>query len=522
MTAPSHPESGSPDGSALPPPQCPAHAAGAALNGVDRDLAPTTTAVSPVGPGGIRRLYGPEVTHDPVGVYEKLRAEHGSVAPVLLHEDVPAWLVLGHHEAMHVVTTPAVYSRDPRNWRLVHDGTVRPDHPLGPLFVWQPFCSFADGAEHVRQRGVVDEAMGAFRIRDARRYIDDFTNLLVNEFCRDGRADLVPQFTEHLPMMVMCEVLGMPEAYSERLVRAARDMIKGTETALASNEFVMQHLMRLVAARRAQPTDDFTSRMLAHPSAFTDDEAAQHLRLVLIAAYETTANLMANVILMVLTDPRFRAQLSGTSMTVVAAVEQTLWDRPPFTTMFGRWAAADAELGGKRIARGDALVLGIAAANLDPAIRPDRAKPMLGNRSYLTFSGGPHECPGQDLGRTMVEIAVHSLLVRLPTVDLDADEHELRYEASLMAQHLKELPVTFEPGPPQAVSDGVTLTSLRPQETASGDLPRPAAAPPAATPPADAPQAAGAPAPDPLIPAQRGVSAPRRLVRSVVRWWRGY
>ncbi|WP_313896947.1 cytochrome P450 [Streptomyces sp. GC420] len=430
MTTPS-PHHAETDAGAAPPPGCPAHG---------------------LGPGGVRRLYGPEAENDPMGLYEKLRAEHGPVAPVLLHGDVPAWLVLGHTENLHMTRTPSQYSRDPRRWRHLHDGTVTPDNPLAPIFTWQPLCAHADGAEHERQRGAVTDSLARIDHRGVRRHINRYSNRLVNEFCQDGHVDLVGRFAEHLPMMVMLQIIGMPEEYSERMVQAARDMIKGTETAIASNAYVMERLVALVARRRAQPADDFATWLIEHPARFGDDEVSQHLRLVLIAAYETTANLIANVLRMVLTDPRFHARLSGGHMTLPEAVEQTLWDEPPFTAMFGRWATGDCDLGGQRIKAGDALIVGIAAANRDPVVRPDLTASMQGNRAHLAFSGGPHECPGQDIGRAIADTGVDALLARLPDLRLAVEEDELTWTSSLMSRHLVRLPAEFAPRPPEEIT----------------------------------------------------------------------
>ncbi|MFJ5222506.1 cytochrome P450 [Streptomyces sp. NPDC088400] len=537
----------SPDGHAAPPPGCPAHgltANGFSGKGFTTDGVNSTGPASGGGPActtgpashGPRRLYGPEAENDPMGLYEKLRAEHGSVAPVLLQGDVPAWLVLGHSDNLHMTRTPSQFSRDSRRWRALHDGTVAPDHPLAPIFTWQPLCVFADGADHERLRGAVTESIARIDHRGVRRYINRYSNRLVNEFCQDGRADLVSRFAEHLPMMVMAQILGMPEEYNERLVQAARDMIKGTETAIESNEYVMAALRRLVARRRDAPEEDFATWLTEHRAGLTDDEVSQHLRLVLIAAYETTANLIANVLRMVLTDPRFRAQLSGGHMTLPEAVEQTLWDEPPFTTIFGRWAVGDTELGGQHIKAGDALVVGIAAANVDPVVRPDLNASMQGNRAHLAFSGGPHECPGQDIGRAIADTGIDALLMRLPDLQLSVEEHELRYSAALMSRQLQELPVTFAPRPPQDItgppspSAPVTRPQWQVESPRPASVPQPSAAsavPPAPAVPAgvlqaEAPVASASATPAAAIPDQRSDSAPRRAWRTVTRWWRGY
>ncbi|MEU6865773.1 cytochrome P450 [Streptomyces sp. NPDC046876] len=405
-----------PDPAAVPPPGCPAH-----------------------------RLYGPEAEADPMGLYEKLRAEYGSVAPVLVQGDLPAWLVLGHRENLDVARSPSRFSRDPRRWRDMQEGNVPPDHPLTPMTAWQPVCHLVEGAEHERLRGAVTDSLERFDRRGIRRYVTRFANQLIDGFLQTGRADLVADFAEPLPMLVMTQLVGMPDSYGPRLVEAARDMLKGTETAVASNAYVTETLEQLVDRKRAVPGRDFTSWLLEHRTQLTDDEIVEHLRLVLIAAFETTANLIANTLRLVLTDRRFRADLSGGHMTLPDALEQVLWDEPPLTTILGRWATGDTELGGMAVKAGDMLLLGLAAGNADPDIRPDLTLPVHGNRSHLSFSSGPHECPGQDIGRAIADTGIDTLLARLPDVELAVSEAELRWKSSLMSRHLIELPVAFTP-----------------------------------------------------------------------------
>ena len=427
-----------PDSPRTPPPSCPAHAGA-------------------LGPGGIRRIYGPEAEADPVGLYNKLRAEHGAVAPVLVHGDLPAWLVLGYAENLEVMRTPSRFSRDSRRWRELAEGRVPLDSPLLPVVAWQPLCVFADGEEHERLRAAVTESMARFDRRGIRRYVVRFANQLVDGFAADGKAELVEQFAEHLPMLTLTQLLGMPDEYGPRLVEAARDMVKGTETAIASNEYVMKTLRQLVAAKRALPGNDFASWLLEHKAELGDDEVAEHLRLVLITAYETTANLISNTLVMVLTDPRFRASLAGGHMTLPDAVEQVLWDTPPFGRVYGRWATGNTEFADQKIKSGDMMVLGLAAGNIDPAIRPDLSIPVHGNRSHLSFSSGPHECPGQDIGRAIADTGIDALLVRLPDLELAVPEDQLRSESSLLSRRLLAVPVEFTPREPQPEFFGGSL-----------------------------------------------------------------
>ncbi|MFC1420759.1 cytochrome P450 [Streptacidiphilus cavernicola] len=439
MTVPPPEQTGAdPAQPAVPPPGCPAHG---------------------LGSDAIRRLYGPEAEADPMGLYEKLRAEHGTVAPVLVHGDLPAWLVLGHRENLDVARTPSRFSRDPRRWRDMQEGRVGPAHPLAPIAAWQPLCNFVDGKEHERLRGAVNDGLARFDRRGVRRHVTRFANQLIDEFAPVGQAELVGQFAAHLPMLVMTQLLGMPEEYGPRLVEAARDMMKGTPTALASNDYIVGTLRQLVERRRAEPGEDFASWLIAHSSALSDNEVVEHLRLVLITAFETTANLIANTLRMVLTDRRFRASLAGGRMTLPDALEQVLWDEPPLTTILGRWATGDTELGDQRIKAGDLLLLGLAAGNVDPAIRPDPTVPVHGNRSHLAFSGGPHECPGQDIGRAIADTGIDTLLMRLPDLRLAVPETELRWVSTLMSRHLVALPVEFTPGRPKQTGPAASATT---------------------------------------------------------------
>ncbi|MFF5362318.1 cytochrome P450 [Streptomyces scabiei] len=488
MTPESHSLTGTDDPTLGPPPGCPAHG---------------------TGPGGILRLYGPEA-EDLGAVYEKLRAEHGPVAPALLHDDVPIWVVLGHGENMHMVSTPSQYSRDTRLWNKLQDGTFKPDNPLMPHIAWQPICCHAEGDEHLRLRGAVTGAMSTINFRGIRRSINRYTQQLVNEFCEEGEADLVGQFAEHLPMAVMCEILGMAEEYNDQIVHAARDMLKGTETAIASNAYIMEALMRLTVRRRAEPQEDFTSHLINHPARLTDEEVGQHLRVVLIAAYEATTNLLANVLRVVLTNPGFRAQLKGGQMTVPEAVEQSLWDEPPFSTQLAYFAKQDTELGGQRVRKGDGLLFGIAPGNVDPRVRPDLTANMQGNRSHLAFGGGPHECPGQDTGRAIADVGVDALLARLPDIRLNCEESELRWRASISTRHLVRLPVRFEPKEREALElrpVGRPVPAQREgRQTLTPDTPLQAASPGARPAP---------PAPDAEPKSRPG------LLRRALRWLSG-
>ncbi|MEE1939946.1 cytochrome P450 [Streptomyces sp. TRM 70361] len=416
------------------PPGCPAHQAGPGVRGVRGGAH-----------DGAVRLYGPAASADPMGTYERLRTQHGPIAPVLLEGDVPAWLVLGYDETLQVARNPRRFTRDSRLWRDWREGRVAEDSPVLPMLVWHPDCRSQDGREHQRLRGAVKESLERFDRRAVRRAIHRLAHLLVDDFAGAGHAELLSRFAQQLPMLVLTHLFGLPEEEGPGLVEASRQLVRGTERAIEADRLIQATLTRLVADKHASPGPDLASWLIDHEARLTDEEVRDHLRLVLVAANETTTNLMVNTLRMVLTDPRFRGTLNGGQMTLPAAVEQILWDEPPLMVCPARFPTYDVEIAGHQIREGDLLLLGLAAANADPAIRPFPGADMHGNRSHLSFGSGPHECPGQDIGRAITGSGIETLLSRLPDLRLAVPEEELSWTSSTWSRHLDALPVRFTP-----------------------------------------------------------------------------
>ncbi len=159
---------------------------------------------------GLTRLYGPEAATDPRGIYERLREEHGSVAPVLLEGDVPAWLVLGYRDNRRVLDTPRQFTRDARIWRDWREGRVADTSPIMPMVGWRPDCVSQDGEPHRRLRGAVTDGLLAASGRGVRRHATYFANKQIDAFADAGRADLVADYAEYLPMLVLTRILGLP------------------------------------------------------------------------------------------------------------------------------------------------------------------------------------------------------------------------------------------------------------------------------------------------------------------------
>ncbi|MCX5412951.1 cytochrome P450 [Streptomyces sp. NBC_00059] len=400
----------------------------------------------PVAHGGgdaLTRLYGPDAALDPQGIYGRLRKEYGAVAPVLLEGDVRAWLVLGYRESRRVLDNPLQFSRDSRIWRDWNDGGVEEDSPLIQMLGWRPDCVSQDGEPHRRLRRAVTDNLDTLAGRGIRRHVTHFANKQIDAFAGEGRADLVGDYAEYLPMLVLTRLFGLPAAEGRSLAVSCAQVIKGGPDAMAHNDRIMEILGELAERKRQEPGPDFTTGLLAHTAGLDEGEILSHLRLVLITAHTTTSNLLARVLELVFTDSSRLAGLVSGQRAVSEVVEEALWNTPPLAVLPGRFATADLELGGTQIKEGDLLVLGLAAGNLDPDIQPDSGVSVHGNQSHLAFSGGPHECPGQGIGQAIIETAVDVLLHRLPGLRLAVSADGLTSTASTWEARLDSLPVEF-------------------------------------------------------------------------------
>ncbi|SEO29855.1 cytochrome P450 [Actinacidiphila rubida] len=405
--------------------------------------APRTTPENHAAPAAFTpELFGPEVMEDPMVLFERLRADplQGQVARVTVM-GLDAWLVLGWVENQAVLSTEYRFSRRLDQWTAWTEGRVPPQ--LHPLVAPQPMCAMLDGPPRHRLRQAVKDSLEPFEGRGIRRHVIRSAKALINTFCESGSTDLVAQFTRQLPMAVMTQVLGMPEAFGPRLLHAARDMHTGSATAQDSNEYLLDTFRDLIARKRRHPGADFTSWLIQHQAALTSRELEEHLRLVLVASTSTTEDLMADTLELLLTDERFRPSMRGATMTLGEAVQQALWNNPAFTLLIGRVATGDTELGGRHIRAGDLVIPCLAAANRDPAAREDITSSVDGNRSHHAFGQGVHRCPGESMAVTIVTQGIDTLYEEVGGVRLAVDGSELRRTSSILTYGLEGLPVTF-------------------------------------------------------------------------------
>ncbi|MFD8800337.1 cytochrome P450 [Streptomyces atroolivaceus] len=395
-------------------------------------------------------LSGPDFHTDPQALYRTMRNSYGPVVPVELPGGFPAWLVVGYRELHQVTSDGELFPRDVGLWNQWEH--IPEDWPLLPM-VGRPMPSiyFTAGAEHRRHSELVVPALEAADPFEIREHCEQLADRLVDGICARGAADLVADFAEPLPVLVLARLVGFPDAEGTDIARVLKDLADGGPGAQEAYGRFGEHMQRLVAAKRANPGDDITSRMLADPQPFTDEEYALDLMAITAAGHLTTADWISNSLRLMLTEDQFADSLAGGHRSVGDAMNEVLWEESPTQILAGRWAVRDTQLGGRTVRAGDMLLLGLGAANTDPLIRQGAVSGGAGHRAvngaHLAFSHGEYRCPfpAQEIAETIARTAIEVILDRLPDLALAVPARDLVRRPSAFLRGMNALPVRFAP-----------------------------------------------------------------------------
>ncbi|WP_206074547.1 cytochrome P450 [Antribacter gilvus] len=372
-----------------------------------------------------------------------LQARWGMVAPVDLEPGVPGWLVLGHREICDVMRNEGLFSRDPRNWRWNYERLLPAGSSLrSMLSPGRRAAYYEDGPEHRRLRAPLDDAFGSLDEPRTAAMVREICEGLIGQFGPRGRADLISEYAIAVSFLSVAGMFGFREKDGLALLRCVGEIFGhggDPETGLAEmDRIVLDH----VRERRARPTEDLTTVLAAHPAFEEDEEVVHSLVVAICAANEMLVSWIAATLRLIMTDPRYTGRVSGPRRGLDDALDETLWREPPIANLPARFALTDCELGGRVVREGDALVMGVAAANADPRVHTEDEWFETGNRSHVSFGVGPHACPAPRAGRLIVKIAVESLVQRL---DLRLAGPDVTWAPSPWSRYPAAMPVVFTP-----------------------------------------------------------------------------
>jgi len=391
---------------------------------------------------------------DPVPTYEALREGD----PVHYSEILRGWVVSRFDDIDAILRDHRRFSNASR---LTNAATGAPiDVEIAPSML------LVDQPDHTRLRSLVNHAFTPKAVEAIRPRIEAFTDAFITEVGDAKRFDLMQAIAVPLPVAVISEMIGVPQAdrarfktWSDAVARSLEPTMSPRELteAMQARAALRLYFTPLIEERRAQPQDDLISALVRaeeQGDRLSHAEVISTLNLLLIAGNETTTNLIGNGMLALLRHPGAQRHVAHHPEAIEAAVEEMLrFDSPVQTN--GRIALEDVVIGGQRIAKGQRVVLLQGAGNHDPrhfehpdAFDPTRGgptggdpghgDPMRGDKSHLAFGRGIHHCLGAPIARLEAQIVFPRILARWPDIRLAA---EPRYRDSVVLRGLTALDV---------------------------------------------------------------------------------
>jgi pimeloyl-[acyl-carrier protein] synthase len=387
----------------------------------------------------------PEFLADPYPTYRRLRTED----PVH-HSPLDFWVLTRYEDVVAVLRDPRFIKEPLAAFVAARFGVAVPPG-VGVSMLDR------DPPDHTRLRSLVSKAFTPRVVEGLRPRIQEIVDRLIARAEAAGSMELIEEFAYPLPVNVICEMLGVPVEDHERFKGWSLDIARGLDSSLlppesevprrsgAARHAMGDYFRGLVAERRASPRGDLLSALITAEEAgdkLSEDELLATCILLLIAGHETTVNLIGNGTLALLRHPGELRRLRETPGLIASAVEELLrYDGPVQRT--ARIPSTDVMIGGRAIGKGEMVMPFIGAADRDPAQfpDPDRLDLARADNRHIAFGWGIHFCLGAPLARVEGQIAIDTLVRRLPKLELVTDEPE--YRQSLTLRGLKTLPVRF-------------------------------------------------------------------------------
>ena len=387
--------------------------------------------------------------------YARLR-EGGPIVRVELPGGVEV-LAATNYEAVREVLRgdDKVFGKHFTHWPALREGKIPPDWPLMPLLMGEHML-MRDGDAHRRLRGLISKAFTRPRIEALRPRIEHIVDGLLDAIVASGKTtvDLVPLFSEAVPMAVICELFGVSDSQRSALRGYTQTLVSQMdppEAIYRAHRDLMAYLGDLVKQKRQSPDDDLTTALVrVHESDdnLSSTELVDSLFLLLIAGHETTVHLISYAIINLLGHPSQLARAKEARLWD-DVIEETLRRNPPlFGTIF-RYALEATEIAGVPIAQGEAVLLGIGGAATDPRqYGPDAYAFDIGRKQsgHVSFGHGVHMCLGAPLARLEAAVALPKLFERLPEMTVAIPLDEIPHSTGFIVYGPQYIPVRVGPG----------------------------------------------------------------------------
>ncbi|MER5544269.1 cytochrome P450 [Streptomyces sp. NPDC002589] len=389
---------------------------------------------------------------NPYALYERMR-EAGPVHPVLFPSGVQAWLVTGYdaaHAALGDDRLGKNHDRGNDRWRARASIMPEPQHSQ-----LQVHLLHQDPPRHTRMRRFVTEAFTPRRIEQLRPRMQELADRLVDALPDTGPADLVGGFAAHFPFQVLAEVIGLPQDLAVRFDRDWGKVVQPVgptdpgrplyETRLHG---LQSYIAEVVAHKRAHPDDDLLSRLVVacDQGELSQEELDSMIFQLLVAGQEPVTNQITTALIALFRHPAQLDRLRDDPSLLPRAVEELLRYDSAFELTTWRFFDQDSDLHGTPVPAGDSVIVSLCAANRDPRRFPDPDTLDLDRapNAHLAFGHGIHFCPGAALARAELQIALGTLLTRLPGLRLAIADEEIQWIPAVLGRGTNHLPADYD------------------------------------------------------------------------------
>jgi cytochrome P450 len=392
---------------------------------------------------------------DPYPTFARLRDSD----PVYQYATSPSgqrtWLITRYADADAILRDER-FVKDLRNVSPPEERAPRPETVPSASDLMSMMMTDVDPPDHTRLRSLASQSFTPRMVEQWRGRVQEITDKLIDAVVEKGTMDLIEEFAFPFPMRVISEILGVPAEDSAMLHRwtkaiadALGDPVAFQQAAPHLQAFYV-YLCTLIDDKRLNPADDLVSRLIQAEDAgdrLSKRELVTMVFLLIVAGHDTTASMIGNGMLALLTHPAQMTLLKNNPDPALlkTAVEEFLRYRSPFMQATFRWACADVQLDEKLIRRGDGVVISLASANRDETAfgEADTLDITRRENAHLAFGKGIHYCLGAPLARLEGQIAIGTLLRRLPKLHLEIDPTSLSWRPGSLALGLNHLPVVF-------------------------------------------------------------------------------
>ncbi|MDN4865372.1 cytochrome P450 family protein [Priestia megaterium] len=402
-------------------------------------------------------VFSGESGENPFPIFAKMRTM-GAVIPIpspMGEKDRQTWMVTRMEEAMQVLKDHTQFTVDGSsmaNNSSIWQNNADPSAP--PTFFTAKSLVSVDEPDHRRLRRLVSKAFTPKYMESLRPRVQEIADELLDQVQQRGEMDLVKDYAYPLPINVISDMLGVPQADRTKIRGWSEAIAHGlglgrkdpgvAEQIRAFGEYIVQ----LVAEKRQHPAGDLISQLIAieeEGDRLDEAELISMISLLIFAGHETTSNLIATGTLMLLDHPEQLEKLKANLNLVPAAVEELLRFNGPSTMAGPRFATEDIELAGQQIKKGDMVIPVLKSANRDELqfTDPEELNITRTIKRHLAFGQGIHMCLGAPLARVEGDIAFSTLLRRMPNLRISVPREDINWHFMLSSQGLTSLPVTF-------------------------------------------------------------------------------